>query len=90
MEPQAGGPGSPAAGGVPKRRPGGPGVPGPDGAPLPNRTVRVSALGAEVVWTRVLSLLFGATAYTFSLILAVFLVGLGIGSTVGAELARRV
>ena len=50
----------------------------------------LTALGAEVVWTRVLSLLFGATTYTFSLILAVFLVGLGIGSTVGAELARRV
>ena len=50
----------------------------------------LTALGAQVVWTRVLSLLFGATAYTFSLILAVFLVGLGIGSTVGSELARRV
>jgi spermidine synthase len=50
----------------------------------------MTALGAEVVWTRILSLLFGATAYTFSLILAVFLVGLGIGSTVGSELARRV
>ena len=50
----------------------------------------LTALGAEVVWTRVLSLLFGATTYTFSLILAVFLVGLGIGSTVGSELARRV
>ena len=49
----------------------------------------MTALGAEVVWTRILSLLFGATAYTFSLILAVFLVGLGIGSTVGSELARR-
>jgi spermidine synthase len=50
----------------------------------------MTALGAEVVWTRLLSLLFGATTYTFSLILAVFLVGLGIGSTVGSELARRV
>ncbi|MBI4265433.1 MAG: fused MFS/spermidine synthase [Acidobacteria bacterium] len=50
----------------------------------------LTALGAEVVWTRTLSLLFGATTYTFSLILAVFLVGLGIGSTVGSELARRV
>src|SRR5204862_3460786 len=50
----------------------------------------MTALGAEVVWTRMLSLLFGATTYTFSLILAVFLVGLGIGSTIGAELARRV
>jgi len=50
----------------------------------------LTALGAEVVWTRVLSLLFGATAYTFSLILAVFLVGLGIGSSLGAALARGV
>jgi len=49
----------------------------------------LTALGAEVVWTRILSLLFGATTYTFSLILAVFLVGLGIGSSLGAELARR-
>ena len=50
----------------------------------------LTALGAEVVWTRILSLLFGATVYTFSLILAVFLVGLGIGSSLGAALARGV
>ena len=37
------------------------------------------ALGAEVVWTRLLGLLLGATVYTFSIILAVFLGGLGIG-----------
>ena len=37
----------------------------------------MTALAAEVIWTRILSLLFGATVYTFSLILAVFLVGLG-------------
>jgi spermidine synthase len=47
----------------------------------------MTALAAQVVWTRVLSLLFGATVYTFSLILAVFLVGLGIGSSLGASLA---
>jgi spermidine synthase len=41
-----------------------------------------------VLWTRLLSLLFGATTYTFSLILAVFLFGLGIGSSVGAAIAR--
>jgi spermidine synthase len=46
------------------------------------------ALGAEVVWTRLLSLLMGGTVYTFSIILAVFLVGLGIGSGVGSVLAR--
>jgi spermidine synthase len=48
----------------------------------------MSALGAEVVWTRLLSLMLGATVYTFSIILAVFLFGLGIGSSVGALLAR--
>ena len=48
----------------------------------------LTALAAEVVWTRVLSLLFGATVYTFSLILAVFLVGLGIGSSLGSAIAR--
>jgi spermidine synthase len=48
------------------------------------------SLGAEVVWTRQLSLLFGATVYNFSLILAVFLAGLGGGSLGGAWLARRV
>jgi spermidine synthase len=49
----------------------------------------LTALGSQVVWTRSLSLLFGATTYTFSLILAVFLVGLGLGSSVGAALARN-
>jgi spermidine synthase len=46
------------------------------------------ALGAEVIWTRLLSLMLGATVYTFAIILAVFLVGLGIGSSVGSALAR--
>ncbi len=47
------------------------------------------ALGAEVIWTRLLAMMMGATVYTFSLILAVFLVGLGLGSTGGAILARE-
>jgi spermidine synthase len=42
------------------------------------------ALGAEVIWTRLLSLILGATVYTFSIILAVFLLGLGIGSCAAA------
>lgn len=46
------------------------------------------ALGAEVVWTRVLALLLGATVYTFSIILAVFLFGLALGGAAGAALAR--
>ena len=48
------------------------------------------ALAAEVIWTRVLGLLFGASVYAFSIILAVFLFGLGIGSSVGSFLARTV
>jgi spermidine synthase len=48
------------------------------------------ALAAEVVWARILSLLLGATVYTFSIILAVFLLGLGIGSSAGAALGRLI
>ncbi len=48
------------------------------------------ALAAQVIWTRILSLLFGASTYTFSLILAVFLIGLGIGSSLGAIIAKGV
>ena len=48
-----------------------------------------TALAAEVVWTRQLSLLFGASVYTFSLILTIFLTGLAIGGGIGASLARR-
>ena len=48
------------------------------------------ALGAEVVWTRILGLILGATVYTFSIILAVFLMGLGIGSYGGALVSRVV
>jgi spermidine synthase len=48
----------------------------------------MTALAAQVTWTRTLSLMLGATVYTFSLILAVFLGGLGIGSSLGAVLAR--
>jgi spermidine synthase len=47
-----------------------------------------TALSAQVLWTRLLSLLFGATVYTFALILAVFLFGLGIGSSIGSALSR--
>jgi spermidine synthase len=48
----------------------------------------ISALGAEVVWTRLLSLLLGATVYTFSIILGVFLLGLWAGSSIGSLLIR--
>jgi spermidine synthase len=48
------------------------------------------ALTGEVIWTRQLALLFGATVYTFSLILAVFLTGLGIGSVTGSVMSRTI
>jgi spermidine synthase len=48
------------------------------------------ALGSEVIWTRVLSLMLGATTYTFSIILAVFLTGLGIGTSAGSFLSRGI
>jgi spermidine synthase len=50
----------------------------------------LSALGAEVVWTRLLSLLMGGTVYSFSIILAVFLIGMGIGSGAGSMMARSI
>ncbi len=47
-----------------------------------------AALAAQVIWTRQLALLLGATVYTFSLVLAVFLIGLGVGSSIGSFLSR--
>ncbi len=49
-----------------------------------------TALGAETVWMRLLGLTMGATVYTFSIILAVFLVGIGVGGGAGAWLSRVV
>jgi spermidine synthase len=69
-----------------------PATPNPEGIRLVYGAIALSgltALGSEVVWTRLLSLIFGATAYTFSLILAVFLVGLGIGSSAGSSIAAN-
>jgi spermidine synthase len=49
-----------------------------------------TALSAEVLWTRHLSLLIGSTVYTLALILAALLAGLGLGGFAGAELGRRI
>jgi spermidine synthase len=49
----------------------------------------MTALGAEVLWTRHLSLLLGGTVYTFALILSVMLLGIGLGSAVGAAAGKR-
>jgi spermidine synthase len=48
------------------------------------------ALGAEVIWTRLMGMMLGATVYVFSIILAVFLIGLAIGSSAGSWMLRSV
>jgi len=48
------------------------------------------ALGAQVVWTRLMGMLLGSTVYVFSILLAVFLIGLAIGSAVASVLLRAV
>jgi spermidine synthase len=46
------------------------------------------ALGCQVVWTRLLSQVLGGTVFSFTIILAIFITGLGLGSSVGSALAR--
>ena len=50
----------------------------------------MTALGAEVIWTRLFTLILGGTTYTFSIILAVFLLGIGLGSSAGSFIARQI
>ena len=49
-----------------------------------------TALGAEVIWTRLLGMLLLGTVYVFAIILAVFLTGLALGSAGGSWLLKRV
>ena len=49
-----------------------------------------SALIYEVVWTRLLSLVFGVTLHAISAVLASFMAGLALGSVVAGRLADRV
>lgn len=48
------------------------------------------ALGAEIVWTRLLGMLLLGTVYVFAIILAVFLAGIAIGSSVASRLLAAV
>lgn len=48
------------------------------------------AMASESIWTRMLGLLLGASVYTFAIILAVFLAGLGMGSAIGSLICRTV
>lgn len=48
------------------------------------------AIGIEVLWTRALALSFPASVYVFALVLAAYLVGIGLGSIwVGASYRKR-
>ena len=47
------------------------------------------ALGSEVVWTRAMGLMLGATVYAFSIILAVYLAGLAVGTAAASALSRN-
>jgi len=49
-----------------------------------------SALGAQIIWTRLMGLMYGATVYAFSIILGVFLVGLALGTAFGSMIVRHV
>ncbi|MDH5541688.1 MAG: fused MFS/spermidine synthase [Nitrospinota bacterium] len=44
-----------------------------------------TAMGLQVLWTRMLVLLLNNTTYAFALILAIFLLGIGLGSALGSR-----
>jgi spermidine synthase len=48
------------------------------------------ALALEILWFRVIDVTVKSTAYTFGTVLAVYLIGLGIGTFAGIALVRRV
>lgn len=47
------------------------------------------AMAVEVLWTRILVLYLGSSVYTFSLMLAIYLSGIAIGSFAGTVLRQR-
>jgi spermidine synthase len=48
-----------------------------------------AALAIEVAWTRTLAMIMGPTTYAFSAMVACFIGGLAVGSTIGARVAAR-
>ncbi|MFC1799592.1 fused MFS/spermidine synthase [Candidatus Eisenbacteria bacterium] len=50
----------------------------------------LAALSAEVIWSRVLTLVVGTTVYAFTIMLTTFLLGLALGSAVFSRIAQRV
>ncbi len=52
-------------------------------------TCGLATLGCEVLWTRVLTFVFGHDTYAFATLLVVVLAGLGLGGLIQRALARR-
>lgn len=72
-------------------------APAPVTKPVTDRAIYIAiglsgaiALGGEVVWTRLIAMLLGSTVYVFSIILAVFLVGLAAGSAAASSLLKNI
>ena len=66
-----------------------------DESPAP-RLIRIAvcltgfaAMICQVAWTRILSLMLGGSVYAFTIVLALFLAGLGLGAWVAAAWGRR-
>lgn len=56
--------------------------------PLAALVVGLASMACQLAWTRVIVLIVGGTAYAFSSILAVFLLGLGLGAWLAAFALR--
>ena len=69
--------------------PGGP-VPAVGVASIATAIAGLVALVYEVSWTRLLILVIGPTTYAFTIVVSSFIIGIALGSAVGARLARRV
>jgi len=50
----------------------------------------LAALSAEVIWSRVLTLVVGTTVYAFTIMLTTFLLGLALGSAAFSRIAQKV
>ena len=48
-----------------------------------------AAMALEVLWTRVLVMVFGGSVYAFTVVLVAFLVGIALGSAISARLVDR-
>ncbi len=63
--------------------------PAPVAAALVLTASGFAALVHEVAWTRVIALVVGPTTYAFTVMVSIFIIGLGAGSWLGAWLLRR-